>query len=75
MKFGKVKRVTSMQMELELQEAECLLFLLGKARTQMITDGSNTAERVEVLDQMEHALIGVLGEEEWKTTRTALNAI
>lgn len=59
-RFGKVKRVTSIQMELETEDAECLLFLLGKARNQMITDGTNTAERVEVLNQMEQALYGAL---------------
>ncbi len=52
-RFGKVKRVTTLQMEIDLQEADFLLFALDKARTQMTNDGTNTADNMRTLNELE----------------------
>lgn len=52
-KFGKVRRVTTLQMEIDLTEADFLLLALDKARTQMVNDGSNTSENIRMLNELE----------------------
>lgn len=61
-RFGKVKRVTSIQMELDMDEADRLLFFLDKARTQMMNDGSNTVDNMQVLAQLEQPLYNAIKE-------------
>lgn len=59
-RINNVRRVEYVAMELERTEADYLLLFLDKARAQMVSDGSNTASNLAVLNSLEQALHGAL---------------
>lgn len=55
----RISVVEYITVEFDRAELDYMLFFLDKARTQMSTDGTNTPDRMAVLNEMEQTMYGV----------------